>query len=342
MNTIPQDGVGGSTGRVAITGATGFVGTHAVKQLLASGRRVVALTRSTSNLDRLRSLGVECRNASLDDIASLTTAMSGCETVFHLAGAVAFHGDWRHFHQVNVVGTANVLRAAERAGIRRAIVTSSIVAVGANRHPSSLDESADWNLRHLKIPYVTTKRQAEELALGESFGRLEVVVVNPSCVVGPGDDGSEFGVIMHRFWRGRVPFYFGGGANFVDVRDVAFGLLAAADRGRPGERYLLAGTNVAWSDFFLALSRVAGRAIPRLRLPNVFADWIAAGEAKFRGHKSSRPNLTPEQAKMMPYYFHYRCDKAKRELGYHPRPLNQTLADAYASWSEQPSRRRAG
>src|SRR5262249_45753017 len=153
---------------------------------------------------------------------SIIRACQGSEFLFHLAGAVDFANDWERFQRVNVDGTRCVIEAARLAGVRRLVHTSSVVAVGASARPGFLDETAHWNLGDLHVPYVTTKHQAERLALAASQAKLEVIVVNPSCVVGPDDfSASEFGTLCRRFWRRRVPFYFGGGNNFVDVRDVA-------------------------------------------------------------------------------------------------------------------------
>jgi dihydroflavonol-4-reductase len=317
-----------------MTGATGFVGTH-LARLLRSNHDVRALVRPTSRTDALQAIGAECVHAKLDDVESLASALAGCDTLFHLAGAVDFDGNWQRLSQVNVTGTGNVLEAARRAGVRRAVVTSSIVAVGASARPAILDETAAWTLESLHVPYVTTKRHAEDVALGRRFGDLEVVVVNPSCVIGPDDGGSEFGVICQRFWKGRIPFFFGGGTNFVDVRDVALGHLAAAQHGKPGERYLLTGHNISWNDFFLELSRTARRSIPRVRLPAFFGEWFAACEQRVRAGKMSRPNLSPAQAKLMPLYFYFQHSKATRELAFRPRGLEETLADTYRAWQSR-------
>src|SRR5262249_34884735 len=159
------------------------------------------------------------------------------------------------------------------------------------------DECFRWNLGPLQVPYVTTKRQAEEIAL-TGGGQLEVVVVNPSCVLGPGDySGSEFGTFCWRFWKGRLPFIFGGGNNFVDVRDVVAGPLLAAERGRPGERYLLGGTNRSFLSFFADLTRAAGRPIFRLRLPSVLGQLAATLAAPLQRRRGGRPYLTPTQAR---------------------------------------------
>lgn len=328
---------------VAVTGATGFVGGHVARLLHSAGARVRVLARPSSDCRELEHLDIRCERVDFNDRQSLTNSIAGCDLLFHLAGAVDFKGNWQRFHEVNVLGTANILTAARLAGIRRSVVTSSIVAVSGSDRPIVFDESATWNLQSLRVPYVTTKRQAEELALRENFGSVEVVVVNPSCVIGPDDVSSEFGVLCHRFWKGRVPFYFGGGSNFVDVRDVAAGHLAAAQHGQPGERYLLSSTNAAWSEFFMAMAHASGRTIPHLWLPPVVGEWFAACESWARGAKEGRPNLSPDQAKMMPMYFYFCNDKAARVLNYRPRSLAETLADMYASWQtrQRPTRRTA-
>lgn len=319
---------GGRT--VAVTGATGFVGFHLARRLAEAGARVAALVRPTADRGRLVAAGVRCVEGSLEEAASLSELAGGCEFLFHVAGAVDFGGDWQRLRRVNVEGTRRVLAVAQASGVRRVIHTSSIVAVGASPAPRLLDETAHWNLGPMRVPYVTTKRQAEELALVAN-GKLEVVVVNPGCVIGPDDfAASEFGTLCRRFWRGRVPICFGGGNNFVDVRDVADGLLRAAERGRPGQRYLLTGTNRSMTAFFGELARAAERAIPRFRLPTTLAPIVAVlGERFTRG----RPALTVAQARLLPYFWYFDCGKARRELGYEPRPLRATLADAYAFWT---------
>jgi dihydroflavonol-4-reductase len=315
---------------VAITGATGFVGFHVARRLAAAGAHVNALVRPTADRGRLVAAGVRCVEGSLEDPASLRELARSCEMVLHVAGAVSFGDDWPRLRRVNVEGTRIVLTAARAAGVRRVVHTSSIVAVGASLAPRVLDETAPWNLGPMRVPYVTTKRQAEELALTEN-GKLEVVVVNPGCVVGPDDfAGSEFGTLCRRFWRRRVPICFGGGNNFVDVRDVADGLLRAAERGRPGERYLLTGTNRSMTAFFGELARAAGRPIPRLRLPTALAPMIATIGERFDRHHP--PALTVPQARLLPYFWYFDCQKARHELEYEPRPLRETLAEAYAFW----------
>jgi dihydroflavonol-4-reductase len=318
--------------KVALTGATGFLGHHLARALASLGAHVVALVRSSARGERLAA-GVRREVAPLDEVPALARACSGCEYVFHLAGAVDFGEDWERLRAAHVEGTRNLLAAARAAGVRRVVHTSSIVAVGASREPHALDENAVWNLGRHRVPYVTTKRQAEEIALAANGTGLEVVVINPSCIVGPDDfRGSEFGTLCRRFWRGRVPFYFGGGNNFVDVRDVVRGQLLAAERGRPGQRYLLTGQNRTFQSFYSDLARAARHPIFRLRLPTALAVFGAELAALFRRRRNARPYLSPGQARLLGLYFFYDCSRARRELGYQARPLKRTLADAYAFW----------
>jgi dihydroflavonol-4-reductase len=318
--------------RVAVTGATGFLGHHLCVALATAGADVTALVRAFSDTARLKALGVRSPVAPLDEPVLLAEACRGREVVFHLAGAVDFNNDWDLCRKVNVTGTANVLRAAASAGVKRVVHASSIVSVGATPEPVRLDEDSTWQLGGVGVPYVTTKREGEQFALAFPNGP-EVVVVNPASVIGPDDySGSEFGVMCRRFWLGRIPLVFGGGNNFVDVRDVAAGMLRAADRGRAGERYILGGTNLSYTAFNGELARVAGRPIPRFRLPTPLARLGAAIGDRFKRKPSKRPLLSPAQARLLGLFFYYDCGKARRELGYTARPLRDTLADAHEFW----------
>ncbi|HEY2785812.1 MAG TPA: NAD-dependent epimerase/dehydratase family protein, partial [Fimbriiglobus sp.] len=285
------------TGRsVVLTGATGFVGYHLAKRLVVLGARVTALTRAGSKTDRLRSIGVACRIAPLDRPAEIVEAITGADLLFHVAGAVDFDDDWDRFRATNVEGTRSVLNACRSAGVRRVVHVSSIVAVGAGRTSVPLDEAAKWNLGPLRIPYVTTKREAEDLALAAAASGQDVRIANPGCVIGPDDfSESEFGNLCRRFWKGKVPIHFSGGNNFVDVRDVADGLLRIAERGRVGERYILGGWNRTYARFFGELARYGDRRHPRLTLPACMAPAMAIAEKRFR-KRGARPVLSPEQA----------------------------------------------
>lgn len=317
--------------RVAVTGSTGFVGHHLVQLLARRGAQVQALVRRPPPGPGWPA-NVRVRQVALDDPQALAAACADCEYLFHLAAAVDFAGDWDRFWHINVDYTRNLVTAGRQVGIRRLVFTSSIVAIGASQHPQPLDETAVWNLEKLAIPYVTTKRRAEELVLQEGQGGLDVVVVNPACVIGPDDwRGSEFGTLCKRIWKGRIPVYFGGGSNFVDVRDVALGHLLAAEKGTSGQRYILGGCNFTQAQFFAELARMAGRPIFRLRLPGLVGR-LGARIAQHLGGSNRRAYLTVPQARLFGWFFFYHSHKAQRELGYRPRAWDQTLADTHEFW----------
>jgi dihydroflavonol-4-reductase len=281
---------------------------------------------------RLKALGIRCPVAPLDEPHLLAEACRGRDLLFHLAGAVDFNNDWDHCRKVNVTGTSNVLQAAARGGVRRIIHASSIVAIGASPEPVRLDETSPWQLGEKQVPYVTTKHEGEQLALA-FHGGPEVVVVNPASVIGPDDfSGSEFGMMCRRFWQSRIPLVFGGGNNFVDVRDVADGMLRAAEHGRPGERLILGGTNLSYTTFNSELARAAGRPIPRFRLPTAFARLGAAVGDRLKKKRSKRPLLSSAQARLLGLFFYFDCSKAASDLGYTTRPLRETLADTHRFW----------
>ena len=318
---------------VLVTGATGFLGFHVATRLVREGASVRALVRSFSKASRLIQGGVTCIQGELSDRSTLLRACQGCEYLFHLAGVVNSGADWDLFRRVNVEGTRGVLEAARSTGVRRIVYTSSIVAVGARRRPEVLDERAHWNLGHLSVPYVNTKREAEELVLSAAGGSVDVVVVNPGIVVGPDDFfKSAFGTLCYRFWHGRVPFYFDGGGCFVDVRDVARGHLLAARQGRSGARYILGGENMTYGKFFQALARAGGMRIFRLRLPLAVAPVVGWLNDRLMAHRSGRSYLTSTEVPLLSLYFYSDSVRARQELGYHSRPIQTSLADAYRFW----------
>ena len=316
---------------VGLTGATGFIGHHVAILLRKFGAHVTALVRPASAHERLSAAGVQLLEGDLCSPASLTQLCTGKEFIFHVAGAVSFDSDWARIREVNVECARSIAAAARRAGVGRLVHTSSVVAIGASRRPVVLDETSEWTLESLRVPYVTTKREGELAVLSDG---VDVVAINPTCVIGPNDfSGSEFGTLCRRFWKGRIPFHFGGGNNFVDVRDVALGHLLAGSLGRSGQRYILGAHDLTYHDFFRSLAVVAGRRRPPYRLPHVFGrglapliEWIA----RRRGNR--RPYLTTGQVRLLSHYFYVSSAKAARELGYAPRPLETTLADAFKFW----------
>jgi dihydroflavonol-4-reductase len=322
--------------RVCVTGGTGFLGYHLVRLLHELGADVGlhALPLRAGH----PVLGIPARRAFGDicDPESVHRALAGCEVVFHTAGLVAVSGPAvARMHEVHEAGTRNVLEAAGPG--TRVVHTSSLVAVGSSTRRGPVTEDSPFNLESCKLAYVHAKRRAEQLAL-EAAGRgQDVVVVNPAYLVGPEDhERSVIGRMCLRFWKGRLPLAPPGGFNLVDVRDVAAGHLLAAERGQPGRRYLLGGEDHAFPSFLRLLAEVAGmrpRWLPRLGTWGMAVlALLAEGRAKLAG-KEAYPSFG--HVRLNRHYWFCRSDRARAELGYEPRPLRQSLADAHTWLREQ-------
>lgn len=322
--------------RVCVTGGTGFLGGHLIEQLLSRQALVRSLSLPVDAKHPLRKLaGVERIEGDVRDRALVRRALADCQVVFHTAGVVAVWGQaLERMWSVHIEGTQNVLEGAERGA--RIIHTSSVVAVGAARRGRELSEDSPFNLTNIDMPYCHAKRAAEELALNTAHDR-DVVVANPGYLVGPADhEGSIMGRFCLRFWRGRVPLAPPGGVNLVDARDVALGHLLAAELGRRGQRYILGGENRSYAELMGELAAAAGW--PRRWRPTLPC-WLLtclAGLNELRSRFTGRePYPSLAHARVSRYRWYYRSDKAADELGYRPRPLAETLRDAYSWYAEK-------
>jgi dihydroflavonol-4-reductase len=267
------------------------------------------------------------------DPAAVRAAVAGCSVVIHAAGIVAVWGPGvAKMWPVHVEGTRNVLDALDPGA--RLVHTSSVVAVGASRSGEVLTEESPFKLARVKLAYVRAKRAAEELVLASD---RDLVVVNPGYLIGPEDfEKSVMGKLCHRFWRGRAPVAPPGGLNLVDVRDVALGHLLAAERGTRGRRYILGGENLTYTEFMRQMAGAAGmhpRWLPRIPRP-LFALAALFGEARGR-LRGKEPYPSLSHVRLNRYYWFFASDRARRELGYEPRTVGESLADAYAWYTSR-------
>lgn len=256
---------------IFITGGTGFLGVNLVRLLVARGRRVRVLVRENSNRLGLTSDLIEFINGDITDAASICRAMKGCEEVYHLAAWVQI-SPWGQSAawQINVEGTRNVCSAALASGVRRLVHTSSITTIAAGTYESPADESTPWNLHAEHIPYFQTKLESEKLVLEFAQRGLDVVIVNPTYLVGPWDVKPSAGRLLIDIATGRVRFYpKRGGINYVDVQCAANGHLLAMEQGRTGERYILGGENLSFRSFMDRVDRVIQTSRYRISLPYV-------------------------------------------------------------------------
>ena len=315
---------------VLVTGATGFVGSAVCRHLLQQGLPVRALHRPTSNLSALEGLSVERRVGDILDPDSLARAISGTRWVFHVAAQAAY---WRQSpEQVirsAVDGTRNIVHACLQSGVQRLILTSSQAALGVPERGELLTEAHTFNLPPKRFPYGYAKRQAELEALRDAGQSLEVVVVNPSIVIGAGDVHQISGSLVIQAARGRTFLYTGGGTNIVHIDDVAAGHLAAAERGRSGERYILGGENLTHLQLFTLLAEVVGSRPPWLRLP----DWAiepAAASLDLARRILPMP-LDGNQLRLSRHRLFCDISKARSELGLtRTRTARQAIVEALA------------
>jgi dihydroflavonol-4-reductase len=319
---------------VLVTGATGFLGTYVVRELVSRGARVRALARRPS--ESLEGPGaawvagdVTGERDALGDTTPLAEAMAGCEEVYHLAGLVSRdERDGQAMMRVHVDGTRRVLRAARAAGVRRVVVASSSGTHAVSREPEPvLDEEAPYAVEVVgHWPYYLSKIYQEKVALQlwKELG-VEVVLVNPSLLLGPGDVRQSSTTDVIRFLFQEIPFVPQGGVSFVDARDAAAATVAAMERGRAGERYLLGGPNWTFAELFGRLERVSKVAGPRLKLPRRVMEVGAAILQEVYRARGNEPPLDRVSVEMAQVYWYCDSAKARRELGFDPRDPQETL-----------------
>ncbi len=315
--------------KTLVTGGTGFVGSVLVRQLLAQQVDVRILRRATSKLDLLGSVAGEVEHVigDITDPTSLDVAMRNVDRVYHVAALVDMGGRRaRHrLHRVNVHGTACVVNAALREGVRRLVHTSSIAAIGRRQGPViTLNENVVWQQSRLNTPYAVSKHKAEiEIHRGIAEG-LDAVMVNPSLVFGPGRQGENTMQIVERLEAGSIPAVSPGGMNVVDVEDVASGHILAMERGQTGARYILGAENLTWKRIFATLAAALGVEPPQRQLaPKTFVALGALAES-WAFLTGGSPVLTRTLARNLAQIVRFQNDRAVSELGCSFRPFADT------------------
>jgi dihydroflavonol-4-reductase len=314
--------------RVALTGATGFLGSALLDRLLDRGHSVTALVRGEA--EALSERGVRVVPGDLLDPIAVRALVADAEAVIHLAGRVSRDpADGPALYRVHVAGTKVLLEAAAEAGVGRFVLASSSGTVGVSktsRITTELDEAplslvARW-------PYYLSKIYKEKLALSFALEhRLPLVCLNPSLLLGPGDRHFSSSGDIWKFLRRDIPAMPSGGISFVDVRDAAVTFEAALTRGRPGERYLLGASNMTFAEFFGRLSRLSGVDPPRLRLPSELNLLGARALERWSRMRGVDPPIDRASVEMGEHWFFIDSSKARLELGFSPRDPQETLRD---------------
>ena len=320
--------------RTLLTGATGLIGANLARRLLRDGESLRVLIAPGSAALALAGLELEKVRGDVRDAHSLAKAMAGVSTVFHAAGRVRFDDAGRLLlWTINVDGTRQVLQAARTAGVRRLVHVSSSVTVG----PGTLDDPAteDRPPPAEATPYAESKRAAEELAL-EDWGPLEVVVCNPTFVVGAYGTGTTSAEVVRLVASGLLITYPPGGSNFASADDVAEGLVLAMRQGRPAERYLLGGENLTYRELLGQIAEECGQSPPRFPFPA----WVARGLGrsgdllgKLTADRMGWVNSHFLRQLYLPAYVS--SVKAQRMLGYRPRPVRRGIREALRWYQEQ-------
>ena len=315
---------------ILVTGASGFIGGHVARLLVERGCRVRALIRPTSDLRGIVDLSVERVVGDLRDPDSLTRALGGCEMVYHVAADYRLWApDPDELYRSNVDGTRNLLEAARQAGVRRVVYTSTVGCIGVRGDGTLGDEESPVSLADMTGAYKRSKFLAEQVALEYARGGLPVVVVNPTAPVGDRDvKPTPTGRIIVDFFQGRMPAYVDTGLNLVDVRDVAQGHLLAAERGRPGERYILGARNMTLREILEELGRLGGRPAPKVRIPYGVAWAYAAAGTVWARWSGKEPRASLDAVRMSRKKMFVRTAKAERELGFQPCPVEEALRRA--------------
>ncbi len=318
---------------ILVTGASGFVGSAVAKCLLQAGHAVRALVRPTSSRMNLADPRLEIVAGDISDADSVARAIMGVRYLFHVA---ADYRLWARNPQdivrTNVEGTRTVMSAAQRAGVERIVYTSSVATLASRPDGAPSDETLQLAAENAVGAYKYSKVIAERLVEAMvAEQKLPAVIVNPSTPIGPGDvRPTPTGRIIIEAATGRMPVYVDTGLNLVHVDDVAAGQVAALQKGRIGERYILGGQDVLLGDMLREIARRVGRPPPRLRLPRQLIFPIAYGAEAIAHFTGREPFVTTTGLRLAKDHMFFTSAKAERELGYTARPYGEAVAEAIA------------
>jgi dihydroflavonol-4-reductase len=320
-----------------VTGATGFVGAAVARALARRGHNLRFLVRAGSDRRNLAGLQGELVEGNLAKPSSLPKAVRGCRYVFHVA---ADYRLWvpnpKMMRSINIDGTLALLVAAHDAGVERCVYTSSVAALGLNKNGQPADETTFVDPALLIGAYKRSKYDAEQAVRRIALAGHNIVIVNPSTPVGPGDiKPTPTGKMVLDAANGRMPAYVNTGLNIVHVDDVAIGHILALERGRAGDSYILGGENLMLKDLLRMIAAQARRRAPTLHLPITPLMPIAAVMEKLAARTGRPPLMTREMLQMARKKMFFSSAKAIRELGYSPRPARDAVEDALDYFSTQ-------
>jgi dihydroflavonol-4-reductase len=317
-----------------VTGATGFLGSHVARVLAESGADLRLLVRLSSDLRNIERLNAERVVGDLREAASLEKGMAGCEAVFHVAADYRLWvRDPLEMYRSNVEGTRAILQAAKKNGVRRVVYTSSVATMGFTSNGHLADENSPVSLQDMIGPYKRSKFMAEEVAIEAGREGMSVVVVNPTTPIGEQDvKPTPTGRIVLDFLKKKFPAYVDTGLNLVDATECARGHIAAFEKARPGERYILGGENLTLKQILDKLGEITGLPSPRVKVPYFMALATGIVDEVVTGRIMGRePRATIDAVKMGKKKMFVSSAKAERELGWKTVPVDGALRRA-ADW----------
>ncbi len=313
-----------------VTGATGFLGANLVAGLVARGVQVRILRRQGSSKRALAGLSYEeILGDVTGEVDSLARGMEGCGCVFHMAARIQYHRSPEELYAVNVKGTRNVCQAALKAGIPRLVYTSSLSAMGVSKNRHLLTEESEFELRPEEFPYGHSKLMGEVEVRKAIDQGLAAVILNPATMFGPRDVNRNAGAMVLQAVQGRLRFYPPGGSNFIAVKDVVEGHLAAWEKGKVGERYILGNRNLTYREIFALVCSVLGKAAPRLPLPAPVLRMASVGVGILRGWMGLSLPVDANQVLMSMRYIYSDSSKAVRELGLPQSSLEPAIEETH-------------
>lgn len=314
---------------VIVTGATGHIGNVLVRELVGNNVKVRALVLPEEDILSLKNLPVEIVRGDVTDYSSLLNAFEGITCVYHLAGMISINsGKNRMLHKVNVEGTKNVIKACIEKNVKRLLYVSSIHAFTELPHGKILTETKDFEAERVIGEYGKTKALATNAVLDSASKGLDAVIVHPTGVIGPYEYKlSHTGQFITDFLKGKLYAYIKGSYDFVDVRDVAKGIMLACEKGRTGENYILSGEQISVKQILDYLEEATGIKAPKLRIPLWLARCTAPLSEIYYKILKQKPLYTSYSIYTLSSNSLTTHQKAEVELGYRPRPIKETITD---------------
>jgi dihydroflavonol-4-reductase len=314
-----------------LTGATGFLGSHIARVLAEHGADLRLLVRSSSNTKNIQDLNADLISGDLRDPASLEKGIAGCDVVFHVAADYRLWvRDPNEMYRSNVDGTRALLQAAHKNRVRRVVYTSSVATMGFTSNGRPADENSPVTLENMIGPYKRSKFMAEQVAIEAAHGGVDVVIVNPSTPVGERDiKPTPTGRIVLDFLKKKFPAYVDTGLNLVDATECARGHIAALEKGRAGQRYILGGENLTLKQILDRLAAITGLPSPTIRVPYVLALATGVVDEVVTGRiRGLEPRATIDAVRMGRKKMFVSSAKAERELGWRCVPVDDALQRA--------------